>query len=88
MSNPYARLEEAKLLIHERGQDYGGIEENFRRIASLASVMTGGTISPYQVCMVLAATKLARMSGSRDKDDNYLDAINYLAFACDLRDRE
>jgi hypothetical protein len=38
--------------------------------------------------MVLAATKLARMSGSRDKDDNYLDAINYLAFACDLRDKE
>jgi hypothetical protein len=35
--------------------------------------------------MILVATKLARMSGMRDKDDNYLDAINYLAFAKELR---
>jgi hypothetical protein len=34
--------------------------------------------------MILVATKLARMAGARDKRDNYLDAINYLAFASEL----
>lgn len=73
-------------LIGERGQDYGGVEENFKRIATIASVVLGKDVSPWDVAMVLTATKLARMAGSRDKEDNYLDAINYLAFASEMRD--
>ena len=83
--NPHQTLEQCAALIGERGQDYGGIEDNFARIALIASTVTRTQITAHDVAMILVATKLARMAGSRDKDDNYLDAINYLAFAMELR---
>lgn len=86
--NPYAILEEAMSIIVERGQDYGGIEDNFARIAAIAQSILNVPITPYHVAMIHVATKLARMAGSRDKHDNYVDAINYIAFAAGLRPKE
>ncbi len=83
--DPHKTLNQCAELIGERGKDYGGIEQNFERIARITTYTTDKPFTPYDVAMVLVATKLARMSGSRDKDDNYLDAINYLAFAKELR---
>jgi hypothetical protein len=83
--DPHATLNECITIIGERGHDYGGIEENFGRIASIASTVLGRKFTPYDVAIILASTKLARMAGSQDKHDNYLDAINYLAFASELR---
>lgn len=82
--DPHATLVECAALIGERGQDYGGIEDNFARIALIASAVTGKQITAHDAAMILVATKLARMAGARDKRDNYLDAINYLAFASEL----
>lgn len=86
--NPHSILEEASNIIGERGQDYGGIEDNFARIAQIAQIILNVQVTPYHVAMILVATKLARMAGSRDKHDNYVDAINYIAFAADLRLKE
>jgi hypothetical protein len=83
--DPHKTLNQCAELIGERGEDYGGIEDNFTKIAIIASLATGRMVTAYDVAMILVATKLARMSGMRDKDDNYLDAINYLAFAKELR---
>jgi hypothetical protein len=83
--DPQNTLKECAYLIDERGEDYGGIEDNFTKIATIASLATGRMVTAYDVAMILAATKLARMSGIRDKRDNYLDAINYLAFASEMR---
>jgi hypothetical protein len=83
--DPRLVLHECADLIGERGKDYGGIENNFRKIAAIASLSTGREITAYEVAMVLVATKLARMSGARDKRDNYLDAINYLVFALEMK---
>lgn len=83
--DPHKLLEEAAKIIGERGQDYGGIEDNFTRIASIATLILNVQITAYQVAMIHVATKLARMAGSRDKHDNYVDAINYVAFADGLR---
>lgn len=85
--NPHSILEEARSLIGERGANYGGIEDNFSRIATIAQTALNVQITPYQVAMVHVATKLARMAGPGDKHDNYVDAINYLAFADLLRPR-
>ena len=83
--DPHKTLEEAAKIIGERGQDYGGIEDNFTRIASIATLILNVQITAYQVAMIHVATKLARMAGSRDKHDNYVDAVNYVAFADGLR---
>jgi len=83
--DPHNTLKECARLIGERGEDYGGIEDNFAKIAVIASLATGVRFTNYEVAMILVATKLARMSGNRDKRDNYLDAINYLAFASEMK---
>jgi hypothetical protein len=83
--NPKQVLNEAEGLISERGQDYGGIEDNFSNIAIIFTAMTGKQFTAHDVAMVLAAVKIARMRQSPGKADNYLDAINYVAFAHELR---
>lgn len=80
---PHAVLDEAAKIIGERGEQYGGIEENFHRAANTARA-AGIDVGPYEVAMILASVKLARMSASPSKRDNYLDCINYLAFAAEL----
>lgn len=84
--DPRLVLHECADLIGERGKDYGGIENNFRKIAEIANLVINKDLSPHDVAMVLVATKLARMAGTRDKRDNYLDAINYLVFALEMKD--
>jgi hypothetical protein len=85
---PHDILAKCADLIEDRGQDYGGIEDNFRRISVIASVILNKTITPHDAAIVHLSTKLARMAGAQNKEDNYLDGINYLAFAAELRKLE
>lgn len=86
--NPHKVLTDAAELIGERGKDYGGIEDNFSNIANIYETMTGNAFESYDVALMLVAVKIARIRQSPYKADNYLDAINYLAFAHELRPRE
>jgi len=83
--NPHSFLTDAAAIMGERGHDYGGVEDNFQTAADIANAVLGRALTPYDVSMILAAVKLARMRTSPDKRDNYLDCVNYLAFAADLR---
>lgn len=82
---PHDVLTQASNLIGERGQDYGGIEDNFSNIAAVFYSIRGKELSPYDVALVMVSVKIARILQSPYKEDNYLDAINYLAFAHELR---
>lgn len=79
--NPYEMLTQAAELIQERGQGYGEIENNFQLIADLFSLRIGRPFHPYEACILLECVKDARMFASPDNVDNYLDGINYKAFA-------
>lgn len=65
----------------QRGGEYGHLEENFDRISTIASVMLGKHVSNYEIAMMLLAVKLGRMQESKHHLDNYMDGINYMAFA-------
>jgi Domain of unknown function (DUF6378) len=82
--NPHAVLDEAKNIIGERGADYGGIERNFQRIAEIYNLAVDGNIDAYEVAMLMVCLKLARTRECPKKRDNYIDMINYAAFACEL----
>jgi hypothetical protein len=84
MIDPHSVLDEAKEIIGERGQNYGGIEENFSNISTIVMSSTGIAPDPHDIAMVMVGVKLARIKQSPGKRDSYLDAINYLAFACEL----
>jgi hypothetical protein len=80
-SNPYEMLTQAAELIQERGQNYGEIENNFQLIADLFSLRVGRPFHPYEACILLECVKDARMFATPMFVDNYLDGINYRAFA-------
>lgn len=83
--NPHQVLKDCAALIGERGQDYGGVENNFKNIASIYTAMTGKEFTAFDVAVIMMAVKIARLRQSPYKKDNYLDLINYAAFACEMR---
>lgn len=82
--NPHKILEEAAEIIGERGRDYGGVEKNFSNIAEIFNRATDQHVEAYDVAMMMVCLKLARIKTSPHKKDNYVDLINYCAFACEL----
>ena len=90
MSNVHERphpgdlLSHAFELINARGNDYdraNDLEQNFREAAAVASVILGKAFTPRDIAMVLACVKLIRSKSDPGKLDNYVDGMNYLAFA-------
>lgn len=65
----------------DRGRRYGSVEETFDRCAKLATIILGKHVTLYDVSIILAAMKMARISSTPTLEDNYIDGINYLAFA-------
>jgi len=90
MSQPMNRpgpgdlLSHAFELINERGTDYdnaASLEQNYREIAAVASVVIGRPFTARDVALIMHCAKLIRMKSSPEKLDNYVDGMNYLAFA-------
>lgn len=59
-----------------RNSDYGDAVENFKRIAQMASLITGTELTPKQCVAVQIATKLSR-EAYRHKRDNLVDLCGY-----------
>lgn len=59
-----------------RNSDYGDAVENFKRIAQMASIITGTELTPKQCVAVHIATKLSR-EAYRHKRDNLVDLCGY-----------
>ena len=71
-------------LINARGNEYDNaadIDQNFREAAAVASVVIGKELTARDVAMILHCVKLIRSKSSPGKLDNYVDGMNYLAFA-------
>jgi len=67
--------------LEDRGQEYGNVSDTFERVCSIYNLMTGEAFTPWQANMFMMALKMARIRTNRSKSDNYVDGINYLAFA-------
>ncbi len=73
-------LEAAKARVcGERDNSYGEPENNFALIAKLWSDNTGITISPIDVCMMMAMLKIARIRTGTDTLDSFVDLVGYAA---------
>lgn len=79
-----AILREADTLIHgDRQKHYGPPEENFRRIAVRWGQFLGVEIEPWQVCVMMADLKIARLCEGPHRD-SMVDGCGYLALAGEL----
>ena len=82
--HPGDLLSHAFELINARGSDYdnvSNIEQNFREIAAVASVVIGKPLTARDVALVMTCVKLIRGKSAPEKLDNYVDGMNYMAFA-------
>jgi hypothetical protein len=71
-------------LINARGNEYdnaSSLDQNFRETAAVASVVIGKELTARDVAMIMHCVKLIRSKSSPGKLDNYVDGMNYLAFA-------
>lgn len=78
-------LAEADLLIvGDRRNDYGPVEESFEWVASMWSTWLGMPISPEDVAVMMALLKICREK-NRHKRDNLVDAAGYIGLASHLQ---
>lgn len=64
------------------------MEETFDRASKLATIMLDKQITMYDIAIIFHCMKMARLNGARTLDDNYIDGINYLAFAAQFSTSE
>jgi hypothetical protein len=75
-------------MLGDRGRRYGSVEETFDRAAQLSTILLDKQITMYDIAIIFHAMKMARLNSSRTLDDNYVDGINYLAFAAQFSQAE
>jgi len=71
-------------LINARGAEYNtahDLDQHFREAAAVASVVIGKEITARDIALVMHCVKLIRTKNAPGKLDNYVDGVNYLAFA-------
>ena len=82
-------IEIAQGLINGDRQDaYGKAEDNFKRIAERWTQLLGIEIKPWQVGVMMADLKLARLANGKPNLDSFIDGIGYLALASELSSAE
>ena len=77
-------LKKCKEILIERGGEHGEAEELFKQLAIRSSIRRGVRVTPSEVSMDMVEFKLGR-NDLNWREDNILDAINYLALALALR---
>ena len=77
-------MHDAARIFNNRNPQYGDMRQSMERVANIVNLITGRTLTSYDVAMVLHAVKLSRIREDRGNPDHYVDGINYLAFAGEL----
>ncbi len=68
-------------ILHDRDMQYGPADDGFTRACNIFELVTGIKLTKYQATIFLHCLKLSRIYQTPTKLDNYVDGINYLAFA-------
>ena len=71
----------ALAIINQRGQNYGGVEDNFERAAVIASMKLNVMVSAYDIAVIMESVKDARRAIDPTHTDSHIDGLNYKAFA-------
>ncbi len=82
-------LDTAKNIItHDRNNQYGGMEDNFNKIAEYWSLYLGKKITGHDVAMMMLFLKIARVQTGKTNEDNYIDIAGYVACAGEIALKE
>lgn len=84
-------LKEAeKCVCGNREQDYGGPEDNFRKIGDLWSIYLDCNvkIDAYDVAAMMALLKISRLSNNPEHMDSWVDLAGYAACGGEIAGKE
>jgi hypothetical protein len=81
-------MTEAATIYNDRHTTYGDMQTIMERISQISSMISGIHLTPHDIALVLLSVKLARMGSNRTNKENYVDGINYFAFAGALVDTD
>ncbi len=77
-----------KCITQDRAATHGDAEDSFSSIAALWEWWMihrdGGPLTAYDVAMMMSLFKHARAASNKKHDDNFVDAIGYLALASEM----
>jgi len=69
----------SECVLQDRASQYGGVEDNFRVIATFWSVYLGRKIYPADVAAMMAMLKIARLRTNPGHADSWVDLAGYAA---------
>lgn len=72
-------LDDAKVKVRERGEEYGSVDENFYKIAKIWSAILDRKVTPAQVALCMAGLKIARLTYDHKDEDGWADLAGYAA---------
>lgn len=72
-------MEEASIVVVERGKVYGSPLRNMTRIADLWSAYMGWNVEPHQVAICMELVKISRLAETPSHRDSIIDSHGYLA---------
>jgi hypothetical protein len=68
----------------DRNESYGDAAGSFYRIANVWSHLTGYSITPEQVAIMMAGLKLCRLSVSPNHRDSWVDLAGYAGLGSEI----
>lgn len=73
-----------ELITAKRAGEYGDAHEVHTRIAIIWSAILGCQVASWQVALMMAALKLARLARTPRHNDSWVDAAAYAALGAEL----
>lgn len=67
--------------INKKVEYYGPPEENMQEVANFWSAYLGGRVDAYDVAIMMALYKIARLKNDRNNIDTSIDLVGYSALA-------
>lgn len=80
--------EAKKNVCGQREQDYGSPEDSFGMIAELWTAYAGYSFNSYDVAVMMALLKVARLSNSPNHMDSWVDLAGYAACGGEIAGKE
>lgn len=88
MMNHKDVLSSAVNTLRDRAVRYGNEDLMFDKASRIASILCDRIVTPWEIVQIMIAVKQVRMSVDPKNDDNYVDQVNYTAFAAQFANIE
>lgn len=77
LRNRFDFLDDAKIKVADRGEQYGTVKDNFETIAGIWSQLLKTEVTPAQVALCMIGVKMSRLIHDPESVDSWVDLAGY-----------